>query len=135
VLESSPARLEHARALISLGRVERRAGQREKARRDFLTGLDIASACCPGGRLAGAARIELTTMGARPRRDRITGRDALTASELRVARLAAEGRTNREIAEALWVTLRTVETHLSHSYAKLAISSRGELSAALANQT
>jgi DNA-binding CsgD family transcriptional regulator len=64
-------------------------------------------------------------------RDRITGRDALTASEERVARLAASGRTNREIAEALWVTLKTVETHLSHVYRKLDIGSRDNLPGAL----
>jgi DNA-binding NarL/FixJ family response regulator len=58
-------------------------------------------------------------------------KDALTASERRVAELAARGMANREIAESLFVTVRTVEFHLSHSYRKLGIDSRAELTAAL----
>jgi DNA-binding NarL/FixJ family response regulator len=63
-----------------------------------------------------------------------TGVDALTASELRVARLAAEGRSNPEVAQELFVSLKTVETHLSHAYAKLRLSGPGarrQLAAAL----
>jgi DNA-binding CsgD family transcriptional regulator len=60
-----------------------------------------------------------------------TGVDALTPSELRVAALAAEGMSNREIAQALFVTLRTVEVHLTHAYRKLDIASREQLPAAL----
>ena len=59
--------------------------------------------------------------------------ELLTASERRVAELAAEGRTNPEIAQALYVTRKTVETHLGHVYRKLDISGRGELSRALAD--
>jgi DNA-binding CsgD family transcriptional regulator len=70
--------------------------------------------------------------GARPRRMVRTGVDALTPSELRVARMAATGMTNREIAQALFVTARTVETHLTHAYPKLGIVSREDLGAALA---
>ena len=69
--------------------------------------------------------------GAKPRRDALRGRDALTASELRTARMAARGLANREIAQALFVSLRTVETHLTHAYQKLEIGSRAGLSAAL----
>jgi DNA-binding CsgD family transcriptional regulator len=69
--------------------------------------------------------------GGRPRRDAIRGRDALTPSELRVAQLAAAGHTNRQIAQALFVTQRTVENHLTSSYAKFGISSRVGLPAAL----
>ncbi|MGZ4342558.1 MAG: helix-turn-helix domain-containing protein [Solirubrobacteraceae bacterium] len=58
----------------------------------------------------------------------------MTSSELRVAALAADGQTNRQIAEALFVTLRTVETHLTNSYAKLGIASRRGLAHALASQ-
>jgi DNA-binding CsgD family transcriptional regulator len=61
----------------------------------------------------------------------LRGRDALTASERRIAMLAAEGRSNPEIAQALFVTLRTVETHLTHAYSKLGIERREHLSAAL----
>ena len=71
--------------------------------------------------------------GARPRRDAASGQDALTGSELRVARMAADGMTNREIAQDLFVSLRTVETHLTHAYRKLSIDSRDEL-AALSNR-
>jgi DNA-binding CsgD family transcriptional regulator/tetratricopeptide (TPR) repeat protein len=130
VLEGSPAALEHARAMIDLGAALRRDGRRGPAREALAAGLDAAAAC-GAPPLAERARGELVAAGARPRRDRITGRDALTASELRVARLAVEGRTNREIAEALWVSIRTVETHLSHTFRKLDVTGRGELAAAM----
>ncbi len=130
VLQSSPARLEYARALIELGAAIRRAGERAASREHLRRGLDIA---VEGGatRLAARARSELESSGARLRRERITGRDALTPSELRVARLAAEGRTNNEIAQALFVTPKTIDTHLSHVYSKLGISSRRAVAAAL----
>ena len=83
-------------------------------------------------RLADRTRAELQSSGAHLRRERTSGPDSLTPSELRVARLAAEGRTNNEVAQALFVTPKTVDTHLSHVYAKLGISSRRELAAALA---
>jgi DNA-binding CsgD family transcriptional regulator len=89
------------------------------------------AARCGAMPLQERAREELLATGARPRRIRLSGLDALTASERRVARLAAGGRSNREIAESLYVTRRTVETHLSHAYQKLDIESREELSAAL----
>ncbi|HEY7630570.1 MAG TPA: AAA family ATPase [Thermoleophilaceae bacterium] len=131
VLESSSAPLEHARALMYMGAALRRAKQRPKARDYLRAALDLAHQL-GGVAVADRAREELVIAGARPRRDALRGRDALTASELRVAQLAASGRTNREIAEALFVTLRTVEAHLTSSYGKLGISSRQELPAALA---
>ncbi len=81
--------------------------------------------------LAVEAREELLTAGARPRRPRLSGRDALTASELRVASRAAGGMSNREIAQSLFVTVKTVETHLRNGYRKLEIGSRKELPDAL----
>lgn len=87
---------------------------------------------CGAAPLAERAHEELLATGARPRRVMRTGVDALTPSERRVARMAAEGMTNREIAQALFVTLRTVQVHLTHTYQKLAISSREDLPAALA---
>ena len=87
---------------------------------------------CGGGQLvADRAHAELVASGARPRTKALSGRDALTPSERRVARMAAEGLTNREIAQALFVTMRTVEVHLTHAYQELDISSREQLPQAL----
>lgn len=130
ILAESPARLEHARALVELGAAHRRRGERVAARSPLREGLDLA-ARCGALRLAERARTELAATGARPRRAHLTGRDALTPSELRVARLAAEGRTNQEIAQALFVTPRTIDAHLNHAYTKLRISSRKQLTVAL----
>lgn len=66
-----------------------------------------------------------------PRRIALSGRESLTPSERRVSQLAAEGLTNKEIAQALFVTLRTVEMHLSNGYRKLGIASRRQLAVAL----
>ena len=78
------------------------------------------------------ANEELAATGAHPRNVMLSGRDALTASERRVAQMAAEDMSNKEIAQALFVTVKTVEQHLSHVYRKLDIASRRELGAALA---
>jgi len=130
VLRQAPAPLELARALTDLGAALRRSGSRAQAREHLREGLDIAHG--QGGvALADRARDELVIAGGRPRRDALRGRDALTPSELRVAQLAASGQTNRQIAQALFVTQRTVENHLTSSYAKLGISSRPDLAAAL----
>jgi DNA-binding CsgD family transcriptional regulator len=131
VLRPSPAPLELARALVDLGAAERRSGSRAKARETLREGLDLAYR--QGGlRLAERARRELVIAGGKPRRDAIRGRDALTPSELRVAELAASGQTNRQIAQALFVTQRTVENHLTSTYAKLGIESRSDLAGSLA---
>ena len=129
-LEQSPARLEHARALADLGAALRRSGRRRDAQHALRHALDLADRC-GGSVVADQARAELLITGARPRRARISGAHALTASERRVAQLATEGLTNREIAQALFVSRATVVTHLSHSYQKLNISSREELAGAL----
>jgi DNA-binding CsgD family transcriptional regulator len=130
VLARSGAVLEHARALVDLGSALRRARRRSDARVPLREGLELASRC--GAQvLARRARDELLATGARPRRDRLIGPEALTASERRVARMAAEGRSNPEIAQALFLTRRTVETHLTHAYRKLGIGSRAELAMAL----
>jgi DNA-binding CsgD family transcriptional regulator len=133
VLADSPARLEHARTLVELGAALRRHGDRAAARAPVRKGLDLA-AHCGAIRLTERARIELAATGARPRRERVTGRDALTPSELRVARMAAEGRTSQDIAQALFVTTKTIDAHLNHSYSKLGINSRKQLAAALAGE-
>jgi DNA-binding CsgD family transcriptional regulator len=131
VLEESPARLELARALVELGAATRREREAVAAREPLRRGLDMA---IDFGALAleRRARDELAAAGARPRRDSIRGRDALTPSELRIAQMAGGGLGNREIAQSLFLTVRTVETHLTHAYRKLGISSRAELPVALA---
>ncbi|HEX8006604.1 MAG TPA: LuxR C-terminal-related transcriptional regulator, partial [Trebonia sp.] len=131
VLRPSSARLELARALLDLGTARRRVGARDAARELLRESLDLARAL-GGLAIAQRAREELVAAGGRPRRDAIRGVDALTPSELRVAQLAAMGQTNRQIAQALFVTQRTVESHLTSAYAKLGIGARPELAAALA---
>ena len=134
VLEDSGARLELARSLVELGAAYRRAGHRARARPELTAGLEAAHEC-GAIRLAERAREELQAAGGRPRRIATTGLAALTASELRVARLATQGATNPEIAQELFVSLKTIETHLSHAYAKLGLAvqgSRDRLAQALA---
>jgi DNA-binding CsgD family transcriptional regulator len=125
-LRDSPALLELAHSLAELGAALRRGGEPAAAREPLAEALDLA-ARCGAHRLAARAREELKATGARPRRAWRTGVEALTPSELRIVRLAAEGRTNREIAHELYVTLKTVEGHLSRAYAKLGIEGRAEL--------
>jgi DNA-binding CsgD family transcriptional regulator len=129
-LERSQSPLELARARSDYGAALRRAGRRVQARAELERALDLAHRC-GARRIANRARAELIAAGAKPRRDAITGRDALTAGELRVARLAAEGLTNREIAQALFITSKTAKGHLSHVYRKLEITRRGQLANAL----
>jgi DNA-binding CsgD family transcriptional regulator len=131
VLERSQAAVELARAVTELGGALRRAGRRTEARTHLERGLDLAHHA-GARRVTTRARSELVAAGARPRRDAITGRDALTAAELGVARLAAQGMTNREIAQALFITTKTASAHLSRVYRKLGITRREQLSDALA---
>jgi DNA-binding CsgD family transcriptional regulator len=86
------------------------------------------------GRWPSGPSMSCAPAGARPRRDRGTGRDALTVSEHRIAQLAIEGMTNRQIAQALFITRKTVETHLERVFRKLGIHSRAELERALAEE-
>jgi DNA-binding CsgD family transcriptional regulator len=130
VLESSSARLEHAQALLELGAAVRRAGRRAEAREPLRRALDLARRCGADA-VAVRAHDELVAAGARPRRDPTESRTNLTAGELRVARLAAEGMTNREVAQALFLTENTIETHLRSVFRKLDISSRSQLARAL----
>jgi DNA-binding NarL/FixJ family response regulator len=130
LLEASPARLEHARALLALGASLRRTGRRRESRPPLIRAVELAERCGAAA-VAETARTELHAAGGRPRVAALAGADALTASERRVATLAAEGRTNKEIAQALFVTLKTVEVHLSRAYRKLGLTSRRELGAAL----
>jgi DNA-binding CsgD family transcriptional regulator/tetratricopeptide (TPR) repeat protein len=125
-----PARLEHIKALVDLGAALRRANHRADAREPLRKGVELSYR---GGAtaLTGHAQAELAATGARPRRLMLTGVESLTPSERRVADLAAQGLTTRQVAQALFVTPKTVEYHLRHTYQKLDISSRTELTEAL----
>jgi DNA-binding CsgD family transcriptional regulator len=130
LLERSPGRLEHARSLAAFGAALRRAGRRAESREPLRDALELAHRCGAVG-LAAQAREELEATGARPRSVVRTGVDALTPSERRVCQLAVKGHSNPEIAQALFVSRRTVESHLASAYRKLDIRSRGELGGAL----
>ncbi|MDQ6745138.1 MAG: AAA family ATPase [Actinomycetota bacterium] len=121
VLAESPARYEHARSLVELGAALRRSGRRGDAREPLEAGMELGQSC-GAERLVVRAYEELLAAGLRPRRIVRSGFGALTASERRIVRLAAAGHSNPEIAQALYVSLKTVETHLSHAYRKLDLS-------------
>jgi DNA-binding CsgD family transcriptional regulator len=131
VLEPSTARLEHARALAALGSALRLARKPTEAREPLRRALELA-AVCGAEVLSEHVRSELYAAGSRPRRDALSGVESLTPSERRVVDLAVAGRTNRAIAQELYVTPKTVEVHLSNAYRKLGIRSRRELESALA---
>jgi DNA-binding NarL/FixJ family response regulator len=126
-LRNSPAVLERAHSLAELGAAMRRNGCRSAAREPLAEALDLAARCAARP-LAARVREELKATGARPRREWRTGLEALSPRELRVVQLAAEGRTNREIAYQLYVTLKTIEGHLARAYTKLGIERRHQLS-------
>jgi DNA-binding CsgD family transcriptional regulator len=130
LLERSPARLELARSLVQLGSALRRAGQRSESRIPLRAGYDLAQQCGAAA-LAENARYQLAASGIRVRRERLTGAASLTPTERRIAEFAADGGTNAQIAQALFVTVKTVEMHLTHVYRKLGISGRGEVASAL----
>jgi DNA-binding CsgD family transcriptional regulator/tetratricopeptide (TPR) repeat protein len=132
LLEASPAKLEHAYALADLGGALRRANRRVDSRDPLREALGLARRC-GATILAERAHEELVAAGGRPRRLVFTGVDALTPSERRIADMATEGLSNREIAQALFVTMRTVEMHLSNAFRKLDISGRTQLKGALAD--
>lgn len=124
ILEHSPRRLDHAHALVELGAALRRAKHRSDSRDPLGRGMDLAHRLGAAA-LAERARQELLALGARPRRLVLTGVDSLTASERRVGQLAAEGMSNPEIAQALFVTRKTVEAHLMSVYRKLDVTRDG----------
>src|SRR3954449_6848397 len=130
VLAGSPARLEHARALVDLGAVLRRSNSRSEARQLLRDGVELAQRCGATA-LVERANDELAATGAHRRTVLLSGLAELTASERRVAQLAAEDLSNKEVAQALFVTVKTVEQHLGRVYRKLDISSRRQLGAAL----
>jgi DNA-binding CsgD family transcriptional regulator len=130
VLAATDAHLDHAIALIELGGCIRRANKRRDAREQLRRGVELAHRCGATA-LAERGNEELAATGARPRNIIQTGPESLTASERRVAHLAAEEMSNKEIAQALFVTVKTVEVHLSNAYRKLDVGSRRQLAIAL----
>jgi DNA-binding CsgD family transcriptional regulator len=130
VLADSPHRWHEARARLDLGTALRRGRRRVDAREHLRLALDYADR--NGARwIAERAREELRLAGARPRRAVLTGAESLTPAEARIARLAADGRSNKEIAQHLFVTVKTVEMNLVRAYRKLDVKSRRELPEAL----
>ncbi|HEX2232061.1 MAG TPA: LuxR C-terminal-related transcriptional regulator [Thermoleophilaceae bacterium] len=134
VLGESPDRFQEAQALADLGAALRAAGQPTEAREPLRRALEFAvrSGAEP---LADRTREELAAAGARPRRVALSGPESLTPSEMRCARMAASGMSNREIAQSLFVTVRAVEMHLTSAYRKLEIGSRRELAEALSRSS
>ncbi len=116
----SATRSAAARALLALGIVRRRGRQKRPAREAIAAALERFETIGAAG-WAAKARAELGRIGGRTREE------GLTAAEQRVAALVAEGRTNREVAAALFLGERTVASHLNHIYAKLGVRSRTEL--------
>jgi DNA-binding CsgD family transcriptional regulator len=126
VLRAAAAPLELARSLAELGSALRRANSRSAAREELREALDLAQRC-GAERLEERLAEELRVAGAKPRRRALSGPESLTPAESRVALAAAGGATNREIAQDLFVSLRTVEMHLTNTYRKLGDCSRGDL--------
>ena len=133
VLEQSSARLELAHALADLGKELSRTGRRRDGRDSQRKAMELAETCGAIA-LANTALSELQAGPGLRARIELTGPAALTAAEWRVCRQAAEGRTNREIAQALFVTEKTIERHLSSAYHKLGVRSRFQLLAAIGDQ-
>ena len=119
---------ELGRTLLVMGQVQRRARHKRAARQHLQRALEIFESL-PAPRWADRARSELSRIGLRP-----PAPLALTATEERVAGLAAAGRTNRQVAQALFLSPRTVEANLVRVYRKPGVSSRAELGAAMARK-
>jgi len=129
-LEDAAAPLEQARTLHDLGRILRHAGQRTACREPLRRSLDLAHRCGATA-LEAQCRKELRASGAKPRRSAISGVESLTPTERRIAGLAVQGKTNRGIAEALFLTRNTVDWHLRNVYRKLEVRSRETLASRL----
>jgi DNA-binding CsgD family transcriptional regulator len=127
-LEAAGYLLHAARALTALGLTLARRGDDKAARRPLRTAVGLAVRC--GAQVAAdTARAALVRAGGRM--SELSARDVLTGGERRVAELAARGRSNRQIADTRFVTVRTVESHLSNAYRKLGVQTRADLAARL----
>ncbi|MFE7302448.1 AAA family ATPase [Streptomyces sp. NPDC057579] len=132
LLDGTPARVRYAQALADCGVLARKVGRLSEARAHLRQAVSVAHECSATS-LADQALAELRAAGDRPRTRTFHGVGALTPTERRVADLAGRGMTNREIAQRLFVGLRTVEVHLTNVYGKLAIDGRAGLTHALTN--
>ncbi len=126
LLRDGPGRLELARTLSDLGDLQLREGDRGTARATVRRAAELAVEC-HALELAERLKAGLARGGGRPPKLRVNGVHGLTPSERRVARLAADALTNREIAERLFVSEKTVEAHLSRTFRKLGVRSRTQL--------
>jgi len=127
-LEPLSLPLDHGRALLALGAAQRRARRKSDARRSLERALEVFEGI-EAPLWAATAQRELAMIGGRP------GSEAgLTASERRVADLVASGRTNKEVAAALFISAKTVEGHLANVYTKLGVRSRSELARKIASE-
>jgi DNA-binding CsgD family transcriptional regulator len=133
LLDGSPARLARAEALADLGAALRRARRDIDARPPLHEALELSRRCGAVG-LAKVAFDELAATGERVRRYTPIGIESLTPSQRRVAELAASGMTNRQIAQTLFLTVKTIESHLAAAYDNLGIRSRQQLPAALSQK-
>ena len=131
LLAGVPARIEHAKALAALGDALRHARRPTDAREPLRQAMELAETAGATA-LVERTRASIYATGARPRTAALRGVGSLTSSERRVADLAAGGLSNRDIAQSLYVTPKTVEVHLSNAYRKLGIDSRRDLTHALA---
>ncbi|MFE3001615.1 ATP-binding protein [Nocardia sp. NPDC059246] len=130
ILEKHGTPLDLGETLLEYGRAMRQSGSRIEARTPLTRAMELAHR---QGAYATArrAREELSASGAKPRRSYSTGLQALTPTEFRIAEMAAQGLSNREVAESLFVARSTVAWHLRHIFQKLEITSRSELSTAV----
>jgi DNA-binding CsgD family transcriptional regulator len=133
VLDGTPSRLEHARALAALGAALRLSGLPEEAREKLTSALELAEVCGAGS-VSAFARAELVESGVEPSVEPPSGLHALTDTQRRVAALAAEGHSEHEIAQAMFVTPNAVDFQLGDVYRKLGVSTRDELALALAGE-
>ena len=133
LLKMAGAWLDHGWALHAIGVLLRRQRRPAEARAPLRAAVDYASRS-GAELLRQCATDELRAAGAKPRRARLTGVESLAARELRIAQLAAHGHSNTEIAQLLFITYKTVDTHLAHVYQKLDVTRPG-LADALAQET
>ena len=123
MLEHAPARVERAKALAALGETLRRARRPTDAREPLRQALELAE-ISGATALVERTRAEIYASGARPRTSALRGVGSLTASERRVADLAASGDSNRDIAQRLYLSEKTVKAHLAAIFRKLGVTNR-----------